>query len=173
MRRITIPLTAAAAALALTGCGAFTPAPTATVTVTATPGTEAAAAPVETTPPAPAPTAGLTQDPAQATAPTPAPTYTPEVATPIVPAQPAATEDAATDLVSAQGMQGDDYVIYMSHDLTLTQAQAVAPNLLAAKLSELRGTPQAQNIDLVAVYGPDYELLTTDQVTPHPQCAGC
>ncbi|QTK32330.1 hypothetical protein [Kocuria rhizophila] len=161
MRRYTIPLTLAAAALTMTGCGAqHDPAPTATVTVTASPSAEPTTPTPEPTETAEAQTVE-TAPPAETEAPAaPAPTEAPAAAAP-------------ADLVSSEGMQSDDYIIYMNHDVPAGEAQSAASDLLAAKLAELRGTPQAEGIDLVAVYGPKNELLAMEQVTPHPQCAGC
>lgn len=171
MRRYTIPLTLAVASLALTGCGAQQdPAPTATVTVTAIPSAETPTATPKATTEAPAETAQAAPAPATET---PAAEPTAAEQAPAAGATEAPAAAAPADLVSAEGMEGDDYVIYMSHDVPPGQAQATASDLLAAKLAELRGTPQAKSIDLVAVYGPKYEMLAMDQVTPHPQCAGC
>lgn len=133
MRRHTIPLTLAVAALTLTGCGTQPdPAPTATVTVTATPSAEAAPAP-ETETPAAEPTAAE-QAPA---------------VEPTAEAAPAGTIPA--DAIIAEGMSGDDYMITIGQQVPMADAQAAAPGILASKILELTGTPQAANIDLVAV----------------------
>ncbi|WP_327062773.1 hypothetical protein OG312_10475 [Kocuria rhizophila] len=171
MRRHIIPLTLTVAALTLTGCGAQQdPAPTAIVTVTATPSAETHTATPEATATTETPAAETIQ-PTEPETPAAAPTAAEEAPAPTATETPAAA--APAELVSSEGMQGDDYTIYMNHDVPSGRAQAVASNLLAAKLAELRGTPQAEGIDLVAVYGPEYELLAMEQVTPHPQCAGC
>lgn len=163
MRRITLPLTAAVATLALTGCGAFTPAPSATVTVTATPSAEAAA-PVETTPPAPAASAEPTETPAQAAA--PAPVYTPEPTAPTAPTQPAPTQDTdlGVSIVASEGMEGDDYIVHLITPAEALATQNHAPGILTSRVRSLTGTPQAKNIDLVAVYSSDGVMLGSDRL---------
>lgn len=163
MRRITLPLTAAAATLALTGCGAFTPSPSATVTVTATPSAEAAT-PIETTPPAPAPSAEPTKAPAQAAA--PAPAYTSEPAAPTAPTQPAPTQDTdlGVSIVASEGMEGDDYIIHLVTHAEALATQRQAPGILASRVRSLTGTPQAQNIDLVAVFSSDGVMVGSDRL---------
>ena len=169
MRRITLPLTAAVATLALTGCGAFTPAPSATVTVTATPSAEAAT-PVETTPPAPSPTMGPTEPPAQAA---PAPVYTPEPTAPTVPAQAAPTQDTdlGVSIIASEGMEGDDYIIHLVTHAEVLATQRQAPGILASRVRSLTGTPQAKNIDLVAVFGSDGAMVTSTRL-PDGKYAG-
>lgn len=178
MRRFTLSLTAAAAALTLTGCGALTPAPTATVTVTATPSAEAAAAPIETTPPAPTPSAEVAGDPAQAAASAPAPASTPKPAAPTVPApntpaQTAGTEgsDQGVSIVASEGMEGDDYIIHLVTPAEVLATQNHAPGILASRVRSLTGTPQAKNIDLVAVFGSDGSMVTSTRL-PDGKYAG-
>lgn len=165
MRRHTIPLTLAASALALTltGCGAGQePAPTATVTVTATPSTETPTASPEVTATEDAPAAETT--PAEAETPVAAPTVAERTPAPVATEEPAAA--ATAELVSSEGMQGDDYMVFVGADVPLAQAQAAAPDILAAKVRELAGTPQAKNIDLVAVQHVSTGTLLAKQPMP-------
>lgn len=161
MRRLTLPLTVAAASLVLTGCSAGQdPAPTATVTVTATPSAEPTTATPEPTTEAPAETAEA--DPAPETeAPVVGPTAAEQA-----PATEATAEAAPADVISSQGMQGDDYMVFIGQDVPLEQAQAAAPGILAAKIQELTGTPQAADIDLVAVQHVGTGMLLAKQPMP-------
>lgn len=187
MRRITIPLTAAAAALALTGCGAFTPAPSATLTVTATPSTEAAAAPVETTPPAPSFTVEPTEAPAQAA---PAPLYTPEPVPTTAPAALPMNPSAAVDgylqaemqqlrtnpRITKIGVEDDDVIIDLNAPMTSATARLEARDLVdeaAAILRQHSDDPNIAYLDLVAVRTSEGGTASMTQITPHPQCAGC
>ncbi|MCG7425211.1 hypothetical protein [Kocuria rhizophila] len=150
MRRHTIPLTLAAASLALTGCSAFTPAPAPTVTVTAEPSAEpttatpgpATEAPAETAQAAPAPPAET---------PATEPTVAEQAPVPETTAEAAPAGTIPADAIIAEGMSGDDYMVTIGQQIPQAEAEAVAPSILAAKIQELTGTPQAANIDLVAV----------------------
>ena len=63
-------------------------------------------------------------------------------------------------------MQGDDYMVFIGQDVPLEQAQAAAPGILAAKIQELTGTPQAADIDLVAVQHVGTGMLLAKQPMP-------
>lgn len=164
MRRYALPLTVAAAALALTGCGAQqNPQPTATVTVTSTPS-------VEPTTPAPDP-AGTTEAQAVETAP-PAATETPESAPTgaaealAAPAETDAGEDESqgVSIVESEGMEGDDYIIRLRTNQGATATENYAPSVLQSRIQSLTGTPQAKDIDLVAVYTADGVMIATDRL---------
>lgn len=185
MRRHTIPLTLAVAALTLTGCSAFSPEPAPTVTVTATP-SESYVHPGETMP-APeqdaqgeAPAADATQV-AEEPAATQAPAWDPNHRGPSA----SVDEYLRAELphlynpntpITKIGVEDDDvivdYKIPMHAHATENYAPATVKEI-AAVLRQHTDDPNIAVLDLVAVRTSDGATAAMEQVTPHPQCAGC
>lgn len=171
MHRYALPLTLAAAALTLTGCGAQQdPAPTATVTVTATPSAESSTPTPEA--------AETTEAQAMETAP-PAEAETPETAptgaveAPAAPAETDVAEDESqgVSIVESEGMEGDDYIIRLRTNQGATATENYAPSVMQSRIQSLTGTPQAKNIDLVAMYTADGVMIATGRL-PDGKYAG-
>lgn len=185
MRRTTAPIALAAVALTLTGCSAFTPAPAPTVTVTATPSDSY----VHTGETVPGPEQA-TQDDAAASGTTQA---AEEPAATQVPAWdpnhrgPSASVDEylraelphlynPNTPITKIGVEDDDvivdYKIPMHAHATENYAPATVKEI-AAVLRQHTDDPNIAALDLVAVRTSDGATAAMEQVTPHPQCAGC
>ncbi|CAL8898621.1 hypothetical protein [Kocuria varians] len=185
MRRLIIPLTLAAASLVLTGCGAFTPEAAPTVTVTATPsdsyvhtGETMSASEQDTQGEAAA--ADATQA-AEEPAATQIPAWDPNHRGPSA----SVDEYLRADLphlynpntpITKIGVEDDDvivdYKIPMHAHATENYAPATVKEI-AAVLRQHTDDPNIAALDLVAVRTSDGATAAMEQVTPHPQCAGC
>lgn len=143
----------------------FTSAPH--VTVTAIPPAETPTASLETT--TTEPQAAETAPAAEAAEPTTAPTVsegspaenTAGAATPAPTEAPAAE---GVSIIESEGMEGDDYIVHLITPAGVGATQNHAAGVLASKVQELTGTPQAKNIDLVAVYSSDGVMVGSDRL---------
>lgn len=127
---------------------------------------QAAPSPVAASPAATPPT--QTMDPASPVVPA-QPVTQPPAVDPAAPSEPLTQEDApvtdtATDMVTAEGMQGDDYMIYLATGAGANATTTYAPRILEQKIAELTGTTQAAQIDLVAVYSSDGVMVASGRI---------
>lgn len=188
MRRHTIPLSFAAAALALTGCASQqNPAPTATVTITASPSAVDATASADTVDsqvaaavPAESSVTDANQTEAEPAA-TQAPAWDPAHKSP------SATVDAylraelphlynPNTPITKIGVEDDDVIVDYKIPSYAHATENYAPTTvkeIAAVLRQHTDDPNIAALDLVAVRTSDGGTAAMEQVTPHPQCAGC
>lgn len=179
MRRTTVPIALATVALILTGCSAFTPEAAPTVTVTATPSDSYAHAGETMSAPEQGPQgeAPAAEEPEA----TQAPAWDPNHRGPSA----SVDEYLRAELphlynpntpITKIGVEDDDVIVDYKIPMQARATQNYAPATvreIAAVLRQHTDDPNIAALDLVAVRTSDGGTAAMEQVTPHPQCAGC